>query len=487
MEPGRADTTDRAQLRLFKQFVLDQIKVPIGHGKWRPYKPHEGQEFLHFTDWNYFCAPWGARSGKTIAAAAEILFTMGLPGTRTWVVAPNYELTDRVFDYVYRWLVVDMIFGQGSVKKASKSKDNRYVEMQWGSFVRGKSAENPDSLAGEQLDFIAFDECARCTEQIFLEFLEGRTLDRKGRVLFISTPRGYNWFRDYFNRGQDPEMQEKGWSSLNFPTWENPYIDEEFLRSKRSETPDDIWRQEYGGDFVTQAGLIWPDFRNRLKPDGHIFNPDDFVLDKNWNVIRAIDVGVRHPTACLWAAVDEESNVWIFREYQEVNPIHEAHAEAIAALSEEPVYRTFISPDARRKGGLSTQDGQPNLCALDIYRRSGVYAVPAADNVSAGIAEVARYFRASLEDNPDHPTLYISKNCQQLRNGLLNYIWSDPKVYKELDPAEKPRKYNDDLMDALRYLVSSRPVYTPVWYEEERDQEHRDPRRGIKGLATVPY
>ncbi|MHC4230968.1 MAG: terminase large subunit domain-containing protein, partial [Planctomycetota bacterium] len=294
-------------------FVLEQIKVPVGHGRHRPYGPHDGQKQLHFTDWHYFSAPWGARSGKTIAAAAEVAFTMGLPGTRTWVVAPNYELTDRVFEYVYRWLVIDMIFGQGSVLKASKTKDNRYVEMQWGSFVRGKSAENPDSLAGEQLDLVVFDECARCTEQIFLEFLEGRTLDRKGRVLFISTPRGYNWFRDYFNRG---------WASRNFPSWDNPYIDQEFLKTKRSETPEDIWKQEYGGEFITQAGLIWPDYKNRMVPDGHIFDPKDFILDKNWNVIRAIDVGVRHPTACLWAAVDEESNVWVYREYEETNPIH---------------------------------------------------------------------------------------------------------------------------------------------------------------------
>jgi hypothetical protein len=224
-----------------------------------------------------------------------------------------------------------------------------------------------------------------------------------------------------------------------------------------------------------------------MVPDGHIFDPKDFILDKNWNIIRAIDVGVRHPTACLWAAVDEESNVWIYREYQETNPIHEAHAEAISALTDESIYRTFISPDAKRKSGLVTQDGQPNLCALDIYRRSGVYATPAADNVSAGIAEVARYFRATLEDNPQHPKLMISKNCRQLRDGLLNYIWSDPKVYKELDPQEKPRKYHDDLMDALRYLVSSRPVYTPVWYEEERDYERAEPGRGVRGLATVPY
>lgn len=248
-----------------------------------------------------------------------------------------------------------------------------------------------------------------------------------------------------------------------------------------------VWKQEYGGEFTTQAGLIWPDFKNQMQPLGHIFDPDDFNIDKNWNIIRAIDVGVRHPTACLWAAVDEESNVWVYREYEEVNPIHEAHAEAIAALSEEPVYRSFISPDAKRKGGLATQDGQPNLCALDIYRRSGLYAVPAADQVSPGIGTVAAYFRATISDSTSHPKLMISKNCRKLRDGLLNYVWSDPKVYKELDAAEKPRKYSDDLMDALRYLVSSRPVHTPIWYEEEKDYEQTDPGRGVRGLATVPY
>ena len=487
MESSKYDTRDPKQRRLWAEFVLTRIKVPIGHGKTRPYTPHDGQLQIHFTDWLYMVCPWGARSGKTIAAAAELLITMGLPGTQSWVVAPNYDLTDRLFSYLFKWLVIDQFYGAGSVKKSSMSKDNRYIEMQWGAFVKGKSAENPDSLAGEQLDYVVFDECARCTEQIFLEFLEGRTLDRKGKVLFISTPRGYNWMRNYFQRGEDPEMQKKGWACRHFPSWDNPHIDGEFLKTKKSETPEQVWKQEYGGEFTTQAGLIWPDFRNKMQPAGHLFDPDEFIVDKNWNVLRAIDIGVRHPTACLWGAVDEESNVWIYREYEEVNPIHETHAEAISTLSEEPVYRSFISPDARRKGGLATQDGTPNLCALDIYRRSGLYATPAADQVAPGIATVARYFRATISDSDQHPKLMISRNCRKLRDGLLNYVWSDPKVYKELDAAEKPRKYHDDLMDALRYLLSSRPVHTPVWYEEETDYERTEPRRGVKGLATVPY
>ena len=143
------DYTNRVQLNLYKQTLFSNLKVRI-RGQEISYldgvKQHPGQAQLHFDEWRYNVLDWGRRTGKTIGASAEITAELGLPDRKIWIVAPNYELTDRVFEWVYKWVVLDNCFGPGAVVKASKTRDNRYIEMAWGSMVRGKSAEAPDSF-----------------------------------------------------------------------------------------------------------------------------------------------------------------------------------------------------------------------------------------------------------------------------------------------------------------------------------------------------
>jgi len=449
---------------------------------------------VHFPEvpWTNAVLPWGARSGKSISSAAEITWEALLPRTRTWAVAPTYVLTDKVFDYAYHWIVQErvlddpLLLGKGSVTYASRPKNGGgRIELKNGSWIEGKSAESPNSLAGEQLDLIVFDECARCDERIWTEYLEPRTLDRKGRAMFISTPRGYNWFRKYYFRGQDPEMRKLGWFSLSMKTAENPFISEEEIEKKRATTPEAIFRQEYEGDFTTQAGLVFPDFRDSAYPDGHLFDPKDIEFDEYYSYYRGVDIGSRLPTACLWGAVDKNNDIYIYREYERVGPIHEEHAQAIAALTGEKVSITYISPDARRKSGIRTSK-EEMLCPMDIYRRAGIYALPAADNVSAGIAEVNSYLRATLEDHPSHPKLYISKECPRLRETLLSYVYPDPSPRADpIDPPDKPKKYNDHLPDALRYLLASTPRHQPYWIEDQPHETFQEKPR-LKGMPSVP-
>lgn len=168
----------------FKRFIFSEIRVEINPGEFITYaegvEQHPGQIQIHFGNWRYYVADWARRVGKTISASAEVLITLAQPNKRIWIVAPNYELTDRVFDYVWKWVVQDRIFeklgfGENCIVAKSKSANRRYIETAWGSFVQGKSADSPDSLVGEQLDLIVFDECARCMEFIWTDNLEACT------------------------------------------------------------------------------------------------------------------------------------------------------------------------------------------------------------------------------------------------------------------------------------------------------------------------
>ena len=479
------DFTDRKQLTLYKQILFSNLKVRIKKEEISyldGLAEHPGQKFVHFTDWRYMVLDWGRRTGKTICAAAEIVAELGLPDRKIWIVAPNYELTDRVFEWVYKWVVLDGVLGKENVKKASKSKDMRYIEMVWGSMVRGKSAEAPDSLVGEQLDLVVMDECARFAELIWLENLEPTTIDREGRAMFISTPRGKNWFYEYFQRGENEETMDKGWKSSNFWTEHNPFVNVQWLKTKRAQTPEIIWRREYEGSFEDFGGRIYPDFKAWLHTDGgHLFDPQEEPVGKDWTTYRGIDIGFRLPTACVWGKVDTEGNIWIFREYEEANAIHEDHAENINARSPEPVYQTYISPDAARRFG----DGSEYNSPLKVYQRAGIYARQAIDDFGPGVSLVSRYLRATLEENPDHPKLYISTACPLLIKHLENYQYHEIQNRQDLDQPEKPRKKDDHLPDALRYLLTARPRYLREW--RDRDEIHYEDNVSRYGYQRAAY
>lgn len=124
-----------------------------------------------------------------------------------------------------------------------------------GGEVTVRSADNPNSLRGEGLDFLVIDECAFVAESAWTESLRPALSDRLGRALFISTPKGHNWFWRLWQLGQNAEQDE--WRSWRFPTAGNPYIAPAEIEAARQMLPDRIFRQEYLAEFMDDAGGVF--------------------------------------------------------------------------------------------------------------------------------------------------------------------------------------------------------------------------------------
>lgn len=489
--PWFPDPKNFNEVLAHKAEVLHRMKIEVRPGTVVSYGDsiHSGQRYMHFPppgdEWQQLVVCAGVRSGKTISASAEIIVDMGRPGFRTWVVAPNYSLTDRMFDYIWDQIVVQEIFGPNSVARKNKTSSLRYIEMKWGAFVLGKTAESPDSLLGEKLDGVVIDEAARVAREIWDRYLQERLIDRKGWAMFISTPMGLNHFSEFYERGYIQEMREAGWRSLRFRTYDNPFIDREWLEAKRLEYSDLDWRQEIEAEFVAYSGLIWPDFRPAIYPDGHLYNSNSLRIEPSWTHYRSIDIGTRHPSACCWWGVNEANWPHMYREYWDTASSHEEHAEIMQTMTLYPVARSVMSPDAWRKVKLQNEVKGAFKCPADVYRSKGIYAYPANDGWSFGRDRVTAYLRATLQDAPRHPGLLISADCHTIIKHLQNYTWEQAKSFREVDPAEKPKKYKDDLLDAFRYGCASSLLYLPPELEGAESYDAQLLRR--YGLHKTQY
>jgi hypothetical protein len=224
------------------------------------YEPHPGQLEVHNSWAPRRVLACGVRWGKSRAAAMEAVAAALEPRERSigWVVAPTYDLAEKVFReiqyIVARYLRHRII--------SMRENEKRIVLRNLGggeSEIRAKSADNPVSLLGEGLDYVIVDEAARLKPAIWQGHISQRLLDRHGWALLISTPRGKGWFYDAWRRGQngaDPD-----YASWNFPSRTNPYLDEALIEAERGRLPERVFRQEYEGEFLEGAGAVFRQVR----------------------------------------------------------------------------------------------------------------------------------------------------------------------------------------------------------------------------------
>jgi Terminase RNaseH-like domain/Terminase large subunit, T4likevirus-type, N-terminal len=221
------------------------------------YKPHPGQWDVHRSTASRRVLACGVRYGKSRCAAMEAVAAALEPAKHSigWVVAPTYDLADRVF----REIQVVALERLRHRVVMTRESDRRIVLLNMAgghSEIRAKSADNPVSLLGEGLDWLVADEAARLKRDIWESHLTQRLLDKNGWALLISTPKGSGYFHELFRRGQGGDKHFKSW---NQPSWTNPFLDKALIDAERDRLPERVFRQEFGAEFVEGSGQV---FRN---------------------------------------------------------------------------------------------------------------------------------------------------------------------------------------------------------------------------------
>ncbi len=157
---------------------------------------------------------------------------------------------------------------------------DRMVTLPGGGFVAVRSADNPDSLRGEGLDFVVMDECAFMQKEAWTEAIRPALSDRQGKALFISTPKGRNWFWEAYMRGVNGE---EGWESWTFPTSSNPYIEPAEIEAAKRDLPEMIFRQEYLAEFIDDSGGVF-----RRVQEAAVLEPKEYEQGRQY--VAGVDV-----------------------------------------------------------------------------------------------------------------------------------------------------------------------------------------------------
>ncbi len=351
----------------------------------------------------------GRRFGKTLYGTVEAV-RIALLGGRVWWVAPTYSNANE------GWLYLRQMAAQ---MPSHILKSERMVELPSGGSVSIKTALEPDNLRGAGLNHVVIDEAAYAEDVLWPYVLRPALTDRGGSATFLSTPHGKNWFWKLYELGQSGDSD---WGSWHAPTWDNPYISAEEIAAIRADTPEDVFRQEYGAEFLSYAGQIYPEFGQ-----AHVLAA---TPTRSWReVIVGVDWGFANPGVMLVCGLDGDGTLYVLHEeYRKKTPIDEWVNVARQLRERWGVVRFICDP--------SNPDNIRRL------RDGGLVAEPADNAVQAGITAV----RARITPRP---RLYVAQAAANLRREFELYAWSQGRAGMR----DEPIKANDHALDALRYAV----------------------------------
>ena len=187
----------------------------------------------------------GRRCGKSRMAAVTLLIE-GLKcpqGSAVLYVSPTMGQS--------RQIIWDLLLDLGREVIQSSHVNNLDITLINGARIYVRGADRPDTLRGVSLTYAVLDEVADIKPEAWEQVIRASLSDRRGRALFIGTPKGRNWFYDTFKLGESED--DPDWKSWHFTTADNPLIDQAEIESAKKTLSTFAFKQEYMASF-TNAG-----------------------------------------------------------------------------------------------------------------------------------------------------------------------------------------------------------------------------------------
>lgn len=375
----------------------------------------------------------GRRAGKSFLVSIKLLdFASNHPKSISWYISPNYKQSKTIM-----WQMLRDIIPQHGILKTNETELK--IELKNGSQIILKGAEDPDSLRGVRIDFCVFDEVAfidRWSE--VWKVIRPTLIDSKASCWFISTPNGFNHFKEMYEnitKESKAVFTPSDYIAFHYTSYDNPYIDKSELENAKQTTDEDSFAQEYMGEFRKMSGLIYKEFDR----DKHMINIPP--LDTNYTYTRTLDFGFAHKTAIGYFAINSTGTaIYMYDGLYQVGLTENQIADVVRTKDTGKVITNPVADSA-----------QP--MSIEQLSQLGVSFSPVEkgpDSVKNGIVKVAELLR--IRADTGKPTLMFNKELTWVADEFERYRWMENKSAENVIK-EVPNKVNDDAMDMIRYFA----------------------------------
>jgi hypothetical protein len=272
-------------------------------------------------------------------------------------------------------------------------------------------------------------------------------VDNNGKTILTLTPLKQPWIYDEIYTNDDPSYHTVTMDIQDNPTLTRESI-EEFSKSLNEEEKE----ARLHGKFRHLSGLVFKEF----DPEVHVSN---FKVKKHWTSYFAIDPHPRTPTACLWVAVDEHDQLYVYDELWLAEMTVKEIADMVKAQEQDnlPARFHYIDPamdkDNELIGGFNTRTE---------LAKHGIACTRANNDFDYGISKIREALRPVFLPllKLSVPRIRIAGHCRHTIYEFQHYMWDDYTMRPEdHDAKQKVKKKNDHFIDCLRYILNANPRY----------------------------
>jgi hypothetical protein len=212
---------------------------------------------------------WGKSYMAGVAASTAVFELLQLservPNKTVYVIAPTY---DQVTDIYFPLIAYDLGMEEYAIKA---SRDLGRFVFPRNVELRLLSYEAVERMRGKGAYFVVWDEVSSCKkgiepkeawESVVQPCITTRWSQKRalaygaksaGRALFISTPKGYNYFHDLYNFR---ELDDR-WKSYHYDFTKSPFLDPEEIEKARHNMDPVKFASEYLASFKESGNNVF--------------------------------------------------------------------------------------------------------------------------------------------------------------------------------------------------------------------------------------
>ena len=249
-----------------------EIKLP---------KPHAAQRAVLDSPARFRVMMCGRRFGKSLISQ-NISIENGLNNKKVAYITPTYQLGKTFFQEICKVL---------PEKIYKKNETDLTINFITGGQIRFFTGEMLDALRGLKFHLVIIDEASYIAnlQDGWLNSIRPTLTDYKGLAIFLSTPRGKNFFYSLYMKGGEPD-----WEAFKFTTYDNPHIDPSEVDAAKFQLPNVVFEQEYmANPMENAANPFGSEHINACVKDGIAGKAEYYGIDLaksvDWTVIIGLD------------------------------------------------------------------------------------------------------------------------------------------------------------------------------------------------------
>lgn len=200
-------------------------------------KPHINQQKILDSKARFIVVMCGRRFGKSELSQIKII-KHALAGEKVAYITPTYNLAIAFFIQLEK------------VIPFQSNKSELTINFPNGGSIQFFTGERLDNLRGRKYHLVVIDEASytKDLEQGWLNSIRPTLTDYIGNALFLSTPKGKNYFYSLFMKSGEDD-----WESFKFTTYDNPYIRQSEIEDAKKQLPSAVFEQEYMANPMENA------------------------------------------------------------------------------------------------------------------------------------------------------------------------------------------------------------------------------------------